>query len=68
MVFPILGVSSNLVSFHFLISSIMNTCAAATRFTSGVESAQTEVAVKTDGTVSTGEKRKEQHIALSLRW
>ena len=66
--FPNLDVPRILEPFHFSSCPIMNTRAAATRFSSRVESAQTEVAVKTDGTVSTGEKRKEQRIALSLRW
>jgi hypothetical protein len=49
--FPILDVPQILVAFHFPRCPIMNTRAAATRLSSEVESAQTEVEVKTNVTV-----------------
>jgi hypothetical protein len=67
--FPNRDVPRILEPFHFSSCPILNTRAAATRFSSGVQSARTTVEVKTNGIITTGEKGKERLIVSpSLRW
>ena len=61
--FPHLDVPRILEPFHFSSCPILNTCAAATRFSSGVQSARTAVEVKTNGIITL--ERKGRNDSLS---